>query len=116
MEKVMKFFGFAIADSMFPADCTVKRNAILSVQEVRDYIADAQMCVNPSHQPTLEVAKVKYGLEIQVPEKAPQISLKSGDSVVVMSVRGLPRLEGRHEYTTQEIEQAKFAFGLWTVE
>lgn len=32
-----------------------------------------------------------------------------------MGVSGLPRLEGRHEYTQAEIDGAKFDFSLWTV-
>ena len=109
------FFGFAVADSMFPADCVVSRRK-LTVEEVRGKLPRAEMCVNPSHKPTIDVAVAKYGLAISVPEKAPQVKLKGGDSVIVMSVRGLPRLEERHEYTHEEIERATFEFGEWTVQ
>lgn len=108
------FFGFAIADSMFPTTCTVSRKS-LTVDEVRVKLTTAQMCVNPSHKPTIDAAVSKYGLAITVPEKAPLVNLKNGDSVIVMSVRGLPRLEGRHEYTADEIDKATFSFGEWTV-
>lgn len=112
---VSTFFGFAIADSMFPAECNVSRKT-LTVDEVRGKLPTAQMCVNPSHKPTIDAAVQKFGLAITVPEKAPMVALKSGDSVIVMSVRGLPRLEGRHEYTADEIDKATFMFGEWTVQ
>ena len=41
--------------------------------------------------------------------------LKSGDAVVVMGVRGLPRLTDRHEYTSEEVASASFTFSLYTV-
>ncbi len=104
----MRFFGFAIADSMFPGECVVSRRP-LTVDEVRDKLADCQMCVNPSHKPTIDAATKKYGLVIAVPEKAPNIALKSGDSVIVVSMRGLSRLEGRHEYTADEIDKTEKA-------
>lgn len=108
------FFGFAIADSMFPQTCTVTRKS-LTVDEVRGKLPTAQMCLNPSHKPTIDAAMQKYGLAITVPDKAPNIALQSGDTVIVMSVRGLSRLEGRHEYTADEIDKTKFIFGEWTV-
>jgi hypothetical protein len=51
-----------------------------------------------------------------VPERAPLVALKLGDEVIVMSVRGLTRLEeNRHEYTEEEIAKATSTFGLWTI-
>jgi hypothetical protein len=111
------YFGFAIADAMFPPFCTVSRRTI-APGEVRDLLLSAtgvEMCLNPSHTPTVEVAKKKYDLCLVVPPKAPVVSLNVGDKVIVMSPRGLPRLEGRHEYTLKEIEGATFDFGEWTV-
>lgn len=57
----------------------------------------------------------RYDIKCEIPEKAPLVSLKSGDQFLVMSPRGLPRLENRHEYTPEEIDKASFAFGLWTI-
>lgn len=51
-----------------------------------------------------------------IPQKAPVVALKKGDRLLVMGVSGLPRLEGRHEYTAEEVAAAKFRFGLYTVE
>lgn len=43
-------------------------------------------------------------------------ALAVGDSVVVMGVRGLPRLTDRHEYSEEEVAQATFEFHEYTVE
>ena len=56
----------------------------------------------------------RYGFNVPVPEKAPFAKLAAGDSLVVMGVVGLPRLEGRHEYTEEEIASARFNFSVWT--
>lgn len=111
-----KYFGFAIADSMFPGNCQVNRQS-LSVEEARAMIAwGVTSCCNPSHKATIEAAEKRYGITVEIPEKAPQVALESGDSVIVMSVRGLPRLDDkRHEYTEEEIASATFNFGIWTV-
>ena len=112
-----KFFGFALADSMFAeaGDCTITRRSI-TVDEVREMAGDFIPCLNPSHKPTIEAAKQRYGLEVEIPSVPPRVSLKRGDSVVVMGVRGLPRLTDRHEYTEEEIAQATFDFSVYTVE
>ena len=111
----MRYFGFAIADSMFPATCTVVRKP-LEVQEVQEALkGKVEMCLNPSHGATIQAAKNRYNLPLTIPEKPPQVSLKSGDSVIVMAVRGLPRLTDRHEYTKEEIDKATFMFGEWSV-
>ncbi|GIW60349.1 MAG: hypothetical protein KatS3mg087_1415 [Patescibacteria group bacterium] len=111
----MIYFGFAVADSMFPAQCVCQRRP-LTVEETKEILTNEEVkfCLNPSHRPTIEVAR-KMGLAIEIPESAPRVSLQPKDKVVVMSVRGLPRLEGRHEYTEEEINQASFTFGLWEV-
>jgi hypothetical protein len=112
----MRYFGFAIADSMFPPVCVVRRKP-LTPEEVRAVLAEGNvgMALNPSHKPTCEAAVKKFGLPIVVPDKAPIVCLNKGDSIIVMAVRGLPRLEGRHEYTEDEIASATFVFGEWTV-
>ena len=112
----VRYFGFAVADGMFPVICTATRHP-LTAEEVANLLAEGYTsCCNPQHQATLVAAKARYGLDVEVPAKAPIVSLVVGDQVVVMSVRGLPRLEeNRHEYTEDEIAKASFVFGLWTV-
>jgi hypothetical protein len=112
------YFGFALAAGMFSGDGNVTfRQA--SVEEAQTIVADAmekgtlQSCLNPSHTPTIEAMRSRYGFDVPVPEKAPFANLQTGDSLVVMGVRGLPRLEGRHEYTEEEIASATFTFSVW---
>lgn len=34
--------------------------------------------------------KSRYGIEVEIPEIPPRVSLGPGDSIIVMAVRGLP--------------------------
>lgn len=115
MSKV--YFGFAVADSMFSGDVSVSRK-VLSLRDVHNLISNGVVsCLNPSHKATIDAMQLRFGLFVDIPDKAPQVKLSSGDSSVVMSVRGLPRLDAtRHEYTQVEIDSATFEFALWRVE
>lgn len=108
------YVGFAISDSMFEGDVSISRRK-LSPAEAKRLMPSALPCVNPSHTSTIDALKRRYGIDIAVPQTAPVIKLEPGDRLVVIGVRGLPRLEGRHEYTQQEIEAADFGFSLWEV-
>lgn len=110
------FFGFAMSDSMFPEFCEARREFI-SVAEIRAMVAAEMLtpCVNPSHVATLDIMRSRFEIDIQVPKTAPKVKLEKGDGLVVMTVTGLPRLEGRHEYTKEEIDGASFKFGYWRV-
>ena len=103
------FFGFALADSMFTQDCVIRRTS-LSIDAVREYLPSAIPCLNPSHTATIDAMRSRFGIDVAIPERPPQVSLESGDSLVVMGVRGLPRLTDRHEYTADEIAAATFSF------
>lgn len=111
-----RYFGFAVADGMFPANVVATRRP-LSIEEVKILLAEGYVsCCNPQHATSLQAAKLRFGLKISVPEKAPLVALKVGDEVIVMGIRGLPRLqENRHEYTEDEVASAAFVFGQWTV-
>lgn len=109
------FFGFGLADNMFPASCSVSRRDLVP-EEAKVVIAEGvEVCLNPSHALTIEAMRTRFGINVEIPAKAPFANLKFGDRLLVMGVSGLPRLEGRHEYTREEIDNAKFRFGLWTV-
>lgn len=117
-EKVMskRFFGFALADSMFAGDsCTIKRQTV-SVDAVRELVEmGVESCLNPSHVATINAMKARFGIAVAIPETPPRVSLGLGDSIIVMGVRGLPRLTDRHEYTEAEIAVATFGFTVYTV-
>lgn len=110
------FFGFALSDSMFQGNCLISRQ-VLSVDEAKVLIAQGvEPCLNPSHVATINAMQEKFGIEVKIPNTAPQITLGAGDSVIVMGVRGLPRLTDRHEYNTAEIEAATFSFSVYKVQ
>ncbi len=109
------YFGFALADSMFSGDCTITRKT-MAVQEVKQLVLQGVVpCLNPSHEATIKAMRARFGIDVPIPEKPPQVCLGVGDSVVVMGVRGLPRLTDRHEYTSDEIAKATFSFAVYTV-
>ena len=110
------FFGFALADSMFQGNCTIQRRT-LTADHVRS-MAEAGVltpCLNPSHAATISAMRQRFGIDVVIPETPPKVSLGVGDSVVVMGVRGLPRLTDRHEYTEEEIARATFSFSEYRV-
>lgn len=109
------YFGFGIAPSMFPATCTIGKRE-LSVDEAKAVIGEGIVpCLNPSHKASIDVMQSRFGISIEIPTKAPTVALVTGDRLVVMGIGGLPRLEGRHEYTEAEVNGAKFNFALFTV-
>lgn len=108
------FFGFALADSMFEGDCTIMRK-VVDAAFVREKAVGLIPCLNPSHQATIDAMRRRFGIEIAVPDAPPKVALSPGDAVIVMGVRGLPRLTDRHEYTAEEIAGASFSFSVYTV-
>jgi len=111
----MTYFGFAIADSMFTGDVTIRRTEI-SVDDFRSDAGKVTSCLNPSHVATIEALKIRYGIDsITIPDTPPRVSLGVGDSIIVMGVRGLPRLTDRHQYTDDEIAAATFVFARYDV-
>lgn len=109
------FFGFALASSMFFGDCMISRK-ILSIETTRTIIgAGVVSCLNPSHIATISAMTARYGLDVVIPDRPPSVLLTAGDKVLVMGVRGLPRLTDRHEYTHEEVAKATFEFVLYTV-
>lgn len=109
------FFGFGIAPSMFPATCSIVKQALTPAQAKEAIEEGVEPCLNPSHALTIGVMRSRFGIEVAIPEKAPVVKLQYGERLLVMGVSGLPRLEGRHEYTEAEVAGAKFEFSLWTV-
>ena len=109
------YFGFAISDSMFEGDVRIERR-VLDAEGVKKLIARGVIsCCNVSHQATITAMSVRFGIEIEIPETPPHVTLKNGDSLVILGVRGLPRMVNRHEYTDEEIAQATFSFSRYIV-
>jgi hypothetical protein len=110
------YFGFALASSMFQGNCTITRRK-LSIDDVRNLLSTHQIlsCLNKSHEASIQAMTEKFGLEVSLPDTPPKVSLEVGDSIIVMSIQGLPRLTDRAHYTHDEVSQAKFEFVLYTV-
>ena len=109
------FFGFAIADSMFAGDCVIKRR-VVSVEEAKVLVKQGlEPCINPSHAATIAAMRSRFGINVPIPETPPRVELADGDSILVLSVRGLPRLTDRHEYTAEEVAKATFSFAVYVV-
>lgn len=114
MSKV--YFGFALADSMFVGNAVIRRRE-LSIDEVRELVGTGvEPALNPSHTATISAMRERYGIDVEIPDAPPRVQVGSGESVVVMGVRGLPRLTDRHEYTAEEINSATFSFSMYTVD
>jgi hypothetical protein len=110
------FFGFALADSMFSRDCIISRK-ILSPEDAKVLIErGVEPCLNPAHRATIDAMRSRYGIDVTIPVTPPQVTLQTGDAVLVMGVRGLPRLTDRHEYNENEVASATFSFSLYEVE
>lgn len=111
----MIYFGFAVADGMFAGDCEITRR-VLTLDEAKTIIEHGVTpCLNPSHTATIKAMTACFGIDVAVPETPPKVVLGEGDSLLVMGVRGLPRLTDRHEYTDEEVAGATFAFTLYSV-
>nr|DAI56534.1 MAG TPA: hypothetical protein [Bacteriophage sp.] len=109
------YFGFAIADSMFSGDVVIKRRQI-DVDVVKALVGQGVIpCLNPSHVATIDAMQRRFGIDVDIPATPPQVKLGDGDVLIVMGVRGLPRLTDHHEYTEEEVAQATFNFSLYTV-
>jgi hypothetical protein len=107
------YFGFALADSMFTDGVIVRQS--LTVEQVSALIQTGVVsCCNPSHVATITAMRNRFGLDVAIPEQPPRVAVADGDSVIVMGVRGLPRLTDRHEYTEDEVVKATFVFSLYS--
>jgi hypothetical protein len=110
------YFGFAFSASMLPRGIVNVQKADLLIGQVKARLAGGYVSAcNRSHQATIEVAKARFGLEINIPDNPPRVFLIPGDCLVLMQVTGLPRLTDRREYSTEEIAGAKFQFMELTV-
>lgn len=109
------FFGFALADSMFAGDCTIDRRKMSHEEVASAMVRGVIPCLNPSHVATIDAMQKRFNLAVTIPDSPPKVELGRGDTVIVMGVRGLPRLTDRHEYTSEEIAQATFEFTEYSV-
>lgn len=110
------YFAFTTSDSMWPANCRLQRLA-LTEEGARRLITTfkVESACNPRHTGSIKAMRRKFGDRIPIPERPPQVRLTFGDEIVIMSLRGLPRLEEPREYTDAEMERATFEYALYRV-
>lgn len=111
------FVGLNITDNMFPPNCkAVRQNLNLDEVKTRLKPGGYTFCIPTADRAMSQALQQKYGLEIKE-VTVPNISLTEGDSILCVSARGLSPLEGgRTAYSEEEISNADFSFGLWTVQ
>jgi hypothetical protein len=108
------YLGFNIADSMFDGPCTLKREP-LTESQFKDLISrGVTSCLNKSHPATVKALKTRYGIEAEIPHIPPRINIFPGDSILIVSLRGLPRHTTSYQYTDAEVAQARFVFARYT--
>ena|SRR2546430_2275630 len=110
------YVSLAISDTMFP-EGQFKKEA-LSVDEAQDWLNILEhhivSAANPSHAATIDALNRRFGIDLPVPDKAPSISLQSGDRVLVFQAR-LPRLAEGERHSQETVDNAAFNFSLWTI-
>ena len=109
--------GLIIYDYIFRFRTRRFTREVIDVDVVRTMAKNGELtpCLNPSHAATIDAMNSRFDIHITIPETPPRVSVGAGDSVIVMGVRGLPRLTDRHEYTEEEIAAATFTFSRYTV-
>jgi len=109
------YFSLAIADNMFTGNVLIQR-CELSPTEVKKLVEHGVVsCCNPSHNAVLNVLRARFDITVPAAETPPRVELVPGDSIIVLGVRGLPRLTDRHEYTDEEVAFASLTFSMYSV-
>lgn len=112
------YISLAVSATMFPENCAIKCEPITAqtVQNILDVHPESEIvsALNPSHATTLDVIRRRYGLELPIPERAPKVSLQSGDSLVIIQAN-LPRLNEGERHSDETVENAPISFRFWSV-
>lgn len=113
------YFAVALSDGMINSDANITRQA-LRLGQVKAAINHAMAlgtlkpCLDHTHQAILDALYKRYDICISVPSTTAQVNLAVNDRLIVMNVKGLPRLTAnRKEYHLEEIAAATFVFTLW---
>lgn len=110
------FISLAISDTMFPSEASMSK---LSINPSRvNQILERESVVsalNPSHKSTIDVIKRKFGIDLPIPDRAPKVSLQSGDALIVVQAQ-LPRLAEGEVHSAETVEHAAIKFSLWKVQ
>ena len=112
------YISLAASATMFPENGSIRMESITAqtVQDIIDTHPESEIvsALNPSHASTIDVIRRRYGLELPIPERAPKVSLQSGDSLVVIQAN-LPRLAEGAVHSDETVQNAPISFRFWTV-
>ena len=111
---MQNYVSLAISDTMFPEGEFRKES--LNAEQARMFLRNNSIVsvANPSHAATFDALNRKFGIDLPVPDKAPQIALKSYDRILVFQAR-LPRLAEGEVHSEATVDSAVFSFSLWTI-
>ncbi len=73
-------------------------------------------CFSKEDKKAVDAMCFVYGIKTFVPSCPPKVLMRPGDSFIVMSVKGLPRLADDRPYASEEISHASFVFMKYTLE
>lgn len=110
------YITLAISDMMFPDECSMSKVSI-DAEHVKNILKseDIVSILNPSHTSTIGVIKRKFDIDLPIPERAPKVSLQSGDQLMVLQAQ-LPRLVEGQVHSQEIVENAQIKFSLWKVQ
>lgn len=104
------FVGLAMSSTMFGGDILISRK-VLTADEAKERLeGDLVSCFNPSHVATIEALRTRFGIEVEVPETAPKVTLEPGDTLIVLSARFSRRLNEGERFSLEEVNSANFEF------
>lgn len=104
------YIGLAFSAQMLSKKCLIAFDPIAIETICVDGLVS---CANPTHKVSLDALNSRYGINVPVAEKAPKVSLETGDAIIVLQIAGLPR-ETR-EFTAEEVAKASFSAVKFTV-
>jgi hypothetical protein len=111
------YISLALSDTMFPEGKFHKES--FAVDEARDWLQINEdrliSAANPTHTSTIDALNRRFEIDLPVPDKAPQVSLVSGDQIMVFQAR-LPRLDEGEVHSPETVNSAEFKFSLWTID
>ena len=110
-----RYLGFNIGDSMFDGPCLIKREELKELDARRMILGGVISCLNRSHSATLRALKNRLGINVPIPDKPKRISLEKGDSILLVTSRGLPRHTDSYQYSDEDLIKATFVFSLYTL-
>lgn len=108
-----QYIGWNIADSMFEGNCILERIE-LNANELKGLVnRDTVPVFNKGHEATLKVFNERFNFSFVAPVFPPKIKLAVGDSLICITLRGLPRKIKNYQWSEQEVREARMICAFW---